>query len=110
MRGLGYTCQLSAGTNDVVVINTANDARQWQGLRTLTTTDSLMLYIENDKTTSADDMWLTVGLTDSARGTELSRRERRDPVPDRDSGRPAHHVPRPRSGTCSSAARCAPSS
>ena len=63
MRGLGYTCQLSAGTNDVVVINAANDARQWQGLRTLTTTDSLMLYIENDKTTSADDMWITVGLT-----------------------------------------------
>jgi prepilin-type N-terminal cleavage/methylation domain-containing protein len=62
-RGLGYTCQLSAGTNDVVVINNPNDVRQWQGLRTLTTTDSLMLYIENDKTTSTDDMWLTVGLT-----------------------------------------------
>ena len=63
MRGLGYTCQLSAGTNDVVVINAPNDVRQWQALRTLTTTDSLMLYIENDKTTSGDDMWLTVGLT-----------------------------------------------
>ena len=63
MRGLGYTCQLSAGTNDVVVINNPNDVRQWQALRTLTTTDSLMLYIENDKTTSGDDMWLTVGLT-----------------------------------------------
>ncbi len=63
MRGLGYTCQLSAGTNDVVVINNPNDVRQWQALRTLTTTDSLMLYIENDKTTSGDDLWLTVGLT-----------------------------------------------
>jgi len=64
MRGLGYTCQLSAGTNDVVVINNPLDVqRQWQALRTLTTTDSLMLYIENDKTTSGDDMWLTVGLT-----------------------------------------------
>jgi prepilin-type N-terminal cleavage/methylation domain-containing protein len=63
MRGLGYTCQLTSATNDVVVINNPNDARQWQALRTLTTTDSLMLYIENDKTTSTDDMWLTVGLT-----------------------------------------------
>jgi prepilin-type N-terminal cleavage/methylation domain-containing protein len=64
MRGLGYTCQLSAGTNDVVVRNDPNDpTRQWQGLRTLTTTDSLMLYIENDQTTAVDDMWLTVGLT-----------------------------------------------
>jgi len=64
VRGLGYTCQLSAGTNDVVVINNPNDVpRQWQALRTLTTTDSLMLYIENDQTTSTDDMWLTVGLT-----------------------------------------------
>src|SRR6476660_4242438 len=41
MRGLGYTCQLSAGTNDVVVINNPIDVRQWQALRTLTTTDSL---------------------------------------------------------------------
>jgi prepilin-type N-terminal cleavage/methylation domain-containing protein len=61
MRGLGYSCQLIAGTNDVVVKNAGTLA--WQSLRTITTTDSLMLYVENDPTTAADDMWLTVGLT-----------------------------------------------
>jgi hypothetical protein len=65
-RGLGYTCNVTATagtTADVVVINKDNDARKWQAYRSLTTTDSLMLFIENDPKTSADDMWLTVGLT-----------------------------------------------
>jgi prepilin-type N-terminal cleavage/methylation domain-containing protein len=64
MRGLGYTCQLVPATNDIVVINNPLDpTRKWQALRTLTTTDSLMLYVENDPSTSTDDLWLTVGLT-----------------------------------------------
>jgi prepilin-type N-terminal cleavage/methylation domain-containing protein len=65
-RGLGYTCNLTvtAGTTaDAVVINKDLDARKWQAYRSLTTTDSLMLFLENDPKTAADDMWLTVGLT-----------------------------------------------
>jgi prepilin-type N-terminal cleavage/methylation domain-containing protein len=60
-RGLGYTCDKVAGTGDVVVYNAGD--RQWQSYRALTTTDSLMLYIENDPSIAGDDMWLTVGLT-----------------------------------------------
>jgi hypothetical protein len=63
MRGLGFTCQVLPGTADVVVNNQPNDIRQWQAYRAITTTDSLLLYVENDPTTSADDMWVTVGLT-----------------------------------------------
>jgi prepilin-type N-terminal cleavage/methylation domain-containing protein len=65
-RGLGYTCQetsTGATTGDIVVWNKINDARQWQAYRSLTTTDSLMLFIENDTQTASDDLWLTVGLT-----------------------------------------------
>lgn len=67
VRGLGYTCQqtvVTALTGDVVVYNDAlNGVRKWQAYRTLTTTDSLMLYVENDPTIAGDDLWLTVGLT-----------------------------------------------
>jgi prepilin-type N-terminal cleavage/methylation domain-containing protein len=68
-RGLGYTCNLTATgatTADVVVWNpplAANDPRRWQAYRSITTTDSLMLFIENNTQTSGDDLWLTVGLT-----------------------------------------------
>jgi len=68
VRGLGYVCGLTAGAGgagDVVVYNNgiATDLRNWQAYRTLATTDSVMLFIENDATTAADDIWLTVGLT-----------------------------------------------
>jgi prepilin-type N-terminal cleavage/methylation domain-containing protein len=68
-RGLGYTCNLTATgatTADVVVWNpavAANDPRRWQAYRSITSTDSLMLFIENNDKTAADDLWLTVGLT-----------------------------------------------
>lgn len=68
-RGLGYTCNLTATgatTADVVVYNpdpALVDPRRWQAYRSLTTTDSLMLFIENNDKTATDDMWLTVGLT-----------------------------------------------
>jgi len=65
-RGLGYMCNFTptAGTTaDVVVYNAAGDARQWNAYRALTTTDSLMLFVENNSKTAVDDMWLTVGLT-----------------------------------------------
>ena len=69
VRGLGYACKLTPGAGaagDVVVYDPAvalNDPRKWQAYRTLTTTDSVMLFIENDPTTSTDDIWLTAGLT-----------------------------------------------
>jgi prepilin-type N-terminal cleavage/methylation domain-containing protein len=65
-RGLGYTCNLTATgatTADVVVWNPAAGDRKWQAYRSLTTTDSLLLFIENNDKTAADDIWLTVGLT-----------------------------------------------
>jgi prepilin-type N-terminal cleavage/methylation domain-containing protein len=65
-RGLGYTCDFTVtggNTADVVVYNVAGDARQWNAYRALTTTDSLMLFMENNTKTSSDDFWLTVGLT-----------------------------------------------
>jgi prepilin-type N-terminal cleavage/methylation domain-containing protein len=65
-RGLGYMCNLTQTgltTADVVVYNAAGDARQWNAYRSLTTTDSLMLFVENNTKTSVDDIWVTVGLT-----------------------------------------------
>jgi prepilin-type N-terminal cleavage/methylation domain-containing protein len=68
-RGLGYTCNLTQTaqyTADVVVWNPNNaavDPRKWNAYRSLTTTDSLMLFVENNTKTAADDIWLTVGLT-----------------------------------------------
>jgi prepilin-type N-terminal cleavage/methylation domain-containing protein len=66
-RGLGYMCDFISGgpgsaNADVVVYNAA-DARKWQAYRSLTTSDSLMIFVENTTTTAADDFWLTVGLT-----------------------------------------------
>jgi prepilin-type N-terminal cleavage/methylation domain-containing protein len=65
-RGLGFMCsftQTGATTADVVVYNANNDTRKWNAYRSLTTTDSLMLFVENNTKTAVDDMWLTVGLT-----------------------------------------------
>jgi prepilin-type N-terminal cleavage/methylation domain-containing protein len=64
-RGIGYLCNFTptAGTTaDVVVYNAAGD-RQWNAYRSLTTTDSLMLFVENNSKTAIDDIWVTVGLT-----------------------------------------------
>ena len=65
-RGIGFMCnftQTGATTADVVVYNANNDTRKWNAYRSLTTTDSLMLFVENNAKTAVDDMWLTVGLT-----------------------------------------------
>lgn len=65
-RGIGFMCNFTptAGTTaDVVVYNAAGDARQWNAYRSLTTTDSLMLFVENNSKTAVDDIWVTVGLT-----------------------------------------------
>jgi prepilin-type N-terminal cleavage/methylation domain-containing protein len=68
-RGIGYICNLTQTnltTADVVVYNppvAANDPRRWNAYRSITTTDSLMLFVEDANKTSADDFWLTVGLT-----------------------------------------------
>jgi prepilin-type N-terminal cleavage/methylation domain len=61
MRGIGYTCQLNSATPEIVVHNSVT--LPFSTLRALTTTDSLMLYVENDPSISGDDMWLTVGIT-----------------------------------------------
>jgi prepilin-type N-terminal cleavage/methylation domain-containing protein len=64
MRGLGYTCDLTgAASGDIVVFGQTGTARGWQGYRLPTSTDSLLVYVENDGTTSADDIWVTVGVS-----------------------------------------------
>jgi prepilin-type N-terminal cleavage/methylation domain-containing protein len=68
-RGLGYSCNLiptGPTTLDVIVWNPPNaalDPRKWNAYRSITTTDSLMLFVENNPKTAADDIWLTVGVT-----------------------------------------------
>lgn len=61
MRAIGFTCSLVAGTPAVVVRNTATIP--FSQLRTLTTNDSLMLYVENDPSIAGDDIWLVVGIS-----------------------------------------------
>jgi len=61
MRAIGFTCSLVPATPAVIVRNTT--AIPFNQLRTLTTTDSLMLYVENDPSISGDDIWLVVGIS-----------------------------------------------
>jgi prepilin-type N-terminal cleavage/methylation domain-containing protein len=66
-RGIGYMCSFTetgATTADVVVYNdNVVPTRKWQAYRSITSTDSLMLFVENNAKTAVDDLWLTVGLT-----------------------------------------------
>jgi len=60
MRAIGFTCNLVSATPAVVVHNSA--AIPFSQLRSLTTNDSLMLYVENDPSIAGDDIWLAVGI------------------------------------------------
>jgi prepilin-type N-terminal cleavage/methylation domain-containing protein len=61
MRAVGFTCNLVAATPAVVVHNSG--AIPFSQIRSLTTNDSLMLYVENDPSIAGDDIWLVVGIT-----------------------------------------------
>jgi prepilin-type N-terminal cleavage/methylation domain-containing protein len=58
MRATGFTCDLLAGGPDVVVRQDT-----YKALRTVVTTDSLLLYVEGDASTSADDAWVRAGIS-----------------------------------------------
>lgn len=58
MRGIGFTCALNAGNGDVTV---RASTAQWT--RALVTTDSILMYVENDPSTNTDDIWVHAGLT-----------------------------------------------
>lgn len=57
-RGLGFVCQVTTGTSTILVRRST-----WQELRTPTTNDTLMLYVENAPNTSTDDAWVHLGIT-----------------------------------------------
>ena len=61
MRAIGYTCSLVSGTPEIVVRNSATIA--FSQIRSLTSTDSLLLYVENDPSIAGDDIWFAVGIT-----------------------------------------------
>jgi prepilin-type N-terminal cleavage/methylation domain-containing protein len=61
MRAVGFTCNLVAATPAIVVRN--SNTIPFSQIRSLTVTDSLMLYVENDPTIAGDDIWLVVGIT-----------------------------------------------
>jgi prepilin-type N-terminal cleavage/methylation domain-containing protein len=54
MRALGFTCSVDPVNRDIVVRGGTSLLKQ----RYPTTTDRLMLYVENNPNTSGDDVWL----------------------------------------------------
>jgi len=61
MRAIGFTCQLGAATFDITV-----RASSYVTSRTITTADSLLLYVENKPNTAGDDIWIHAGLTQAS--------------------------------------------
>lgn len=58
-RGLGFVCdRTTVAPYKVVVYQTS-----WQALRTPAATDTLMVYVENNPGTSADDAWVHLGIS-----------------------------------------------
>jgi prepilin-type N-terminal cleavage/methylation domain-containing protein len=58
-RGNGFVCSRTTAAPYKVVVYQAT----WQALRTPAATDSLMVYVENNAGTSADDAWIHLGIT-----------------------------------------------
>jgi prepilin-type N-terminal cleavage/methylation domain-containing protein len=61
-RALGFTCGKATGAPATVTVSRAT----WQELRAPTTTDTLMLYVENASNTATDDAWVHLGITATA--------------------------------------------
>ena len=58
MRGFGVICALNAGGSQITLANST-----FQSTRDLAVGDSLLLYVEDDPLSSADDVWLHAGIT-----------------------------------------------
>ena len=58
MRGFGVICALDAGASRITLYDDT-----FQSTRTLAVGDSLMLYVEDDPLSAADDVWLHAGIT-----------------------------------------------
>jgi len=57
MRGIGYTCAISAGLTEFRVFS------PMQGYRNPVQLDGFLLYVENDPNTGVDDQWLPLSVT-----------------------------------------------
>ncbi len=57
-RGLGFVCQVTTAAPATVVVRQSS----WQALRNPSTTDTLMLYVENESSTASDDAWVHLGI------------------------------------------------
>ena len=57
-RGAGYVCRAVPGPSPELVMA----ASSWESLRSPRSTDSLLLFVENDPATAADDAWVHLGI------------------------------------------------
>ncbi|HEX4814947.1 MAG TPA: prepilin-type N-terminal cleavage/methylation domain-containing protein [Nonomuraea sp.] len=57
-RGLGFVCQVTTAAPATVLVRRGS----WQELRAPKTTDSLLLYVENQPNTANDDAWVHLGI------------------------------------------------
>ena len=57
-RALGFVCGVNTAAPARVILG----KNTWQELRAPTTTDTLMLYVENAPNTSSDDAWVHLGI------------------------------------------------
>ena len=58
-RGIGFVCDRTTAAPYKVVVYQDT----WQALRTPVATDTLMVYVESNPGTSADDAWVHLGIT-----------------------------------------------
>jgi prepilin-type N-terminal cleavage/methylation domain-containing protein len=58
MRGLAFTCGVVNGTPAKVIVKQTT----YSMLRTPVSTDSLLVYVENDPATASDDAWVHLGI------------------------------------------------
>jgi prepilin-type N-terminal cleavage/methylation domain-containing protein len=61
-RALGFVCGVTPAVTGTVVVNRST----WQELRAPTTTDTLMVYVENASNTATDDAWIHLGIVGTA--------------------------------------------
>jgi hypothetical protein len=57
-RGAGYTCRTSPGPSAEILIAEAI----WRAPRAPRATDSILVFVENDPATAADDAWIHLGV------------------------------------------------
>jgi prepilin-type N-terminal cleavage/methylation domain-containing protein len=64
-RGEGRVCAASPGPPAEIVVADAS----WESLRSPRATDSLLVFVESDPTTGADDAWIHLGIVSAGAGS-----------------------------------------